>query len=72
MPASVDAIPMLPGLSPIHGRAIETRFNAVLMSSDGGLLALREIERRMGLAARLAGCIADPRAPESIAHRLAA
>ena len=70
MPASADAIPMLPGLSPIHGRTIEARFDAALMSSDGGLLALREIERRTGLAARLAGCIADPRAPERIAHRL--
>lgn len=66
MPASADAIPMLPGLSPIHGRTIEARFDAALMSSDGGLLALREIERRTGLA----GCIADPRAPERIAHRL--
>lgn len=70
MPASADAIPMLPGLSPIHGRTIEARFDAALMSSDGGLLALREIERRTGLAARLADCIADPRAPERIAHRL--
>ena len=33
-------------------------------------LPIKEIERRTGLAARLAGCIADPRAPERIAHRL--
>ena len=69
MPASADVIPMLPGLSPIHGRTIEAWFDAALMSSDGGLLALREIERRTGLAARLADCIVDPRAPERIAHR---
>jgi Transposase DDE domain group 1 len=70
MPASVDATPMLPGLSPIHGHAIEARFDAPLMSSDGGLLVLREIEQRMGLAARLSGCIEDPRAPERIVHGL--
>ena len=70
MPASADAIPMLPGLSPIHGRPIEARFDGALMSSDGGLLVLREIEQRMGLAARLAGCIADPRAPDRIVHGL--
>lgn len=70
MPASADVIPMLPGLSPVHGRAIEARFDAALMSSDGGLLVLREIEQRQKLATRLAGCIADPRAPERIQHGL--
>jgi hypothetical protein len=70
MPASADAIPMLPGLSPIHGRPIDARFDGALMSSDRGLLALREVEQRMGLAARLAGCIADPRAPDRIVHGL--
>jgi len=40
------------------------------MSSDGGLLLLREIEQRLGLAKRLAGCIRDPRMPERVRHRL--
>jgi hypothetical protein len=70
MPASADPTPILRGLSPIHGHAIEARFDAALMSSDGGLLMLREIERRMGLARRLAGCIADPRAPDRVQHGL--
>jgi hypothetical protein len=35
------------------------------------LLALREIERRLGLADRLANCLVDPRAPERVVHRLA-
>ena len=38
---------------------------------SGGLLALREIERRLGLADRLANCLVDPRAPERVVHRLA-
>ncbi|MBV8869172.1 MAG: transposase, partial [Acetobacteraceae bacterium] len=70
MPASADAIPMLPGLSPIHGRPIDARFDGALMSSDGGLLALREVERRLGIARRLAACVHDPRAPERVVHGL--
>ncbi len=40
------------------------------MSPDGSLLALREIERRLGIADRLAACIRDPRAPERVVHGL--
>src|SRR6059058_1290854 len=70
MPASDQASPILPGLSPICGRAIEARFDGELMSSDGGLLVLREVEQRLGIAGRLAACIRDPRAPERIVHGL--
>ena len=70
MPATADSTPMLPGLSPIHGRPIEARFDGALLSSDGGLLALREVEQRLGVARRLAGCLRDPRAPERVLHGL--
>ena len=40
------------------------------MSSDGGVLLLREAERQLGIAARLAACMRDKRDPERIAHRL--
>src|SRR3954454_24259659 len=70
MPASDQPTPILPGLSPICGRAIEARFDGELMSSDGGLLVLREVEQRLGIAGRLAGCIRDPRAPERVVHGL--
>ena len=33
------------------------------MSSDGGVLLLREIERRMGISNVLASCLADRRDP---------
>src|SRR3954466_6254903 len=69
MPAS-DQNTILPGLSPIRGREIEARFDGALMSSDGGLLVLREIEQRLGIARRLATCIRDPRAPERVVHGL--
>src|SRR3954451_6212280 len=59
MPANDEATAILPGLSPIHGRAIEARFDSAMMSSDGGLLMLREIEQRLGIAPGLfnAQCI---------------
>ncbi len=41
------------------------------MSSEGGLLALREIEARLGVAGRLAACLRDLRAPERIRHGVA-
>ena len=48
----VDATPLLPGLSAVQGKAIVARFDGGRLSSEGGLLALREIERRLGLADR--------------------
>jgi hypothetical protein len=70
MPANDETTATLPGLSPIRGRQIEARFDTALMSSDGGLLLLREVEQRLGIARRLAACIHDPRAPERIVHGL--
>ena len=67
----VDATPFLPGLSSVQGKAVIARFDGGRLSSDGGLLALREIERRLGLAERLAGCLKDPRMPAKVVHRLA-
>lgn len=64
MPAGANAAPTLPGLSPNHGRAIEARFDAALISLDGGPLVLREFEQSAALATRLARCIVDPRAPK--------
>ena len=70
MPAGSEIAPMLPGLSPLGGRPIEARFDDALASSDGGLLLLREVEQRLGMARRMAACIRDPRAPERVSHRL--
>ena len=43
----------LPGLSPVENRELCVRFDGGRLSSDGGVLVLREIEKRLGLAARL-------------------
>src|SRR6266581_2025122 len=67
----VDNTPVRPGLSPVAGKAIVARFDGGRLSTEGGLLALREIEDRLGLADRLAGCLKDPRARERVRHSLA-
>jgi hypothetical protein len=72
MPADSDVTLPLAGLSPVAGKPIIARFDGGSLSSDGGLLALREVEARPGVAQRLAACIDDPRAPERIRHGLAA
>lgn len=70
MPVKVEPTPALPGLSSVCGRTIVARFDGACMSSDGGLLALREVERRLDIASRLAACIRDPRAPGRVVHGL--
>src|SRR5512135_1986189 len=67
----VDVSLPLPGLSPIEGKEIVARFDGGRLSSDGGLVVLREIERRLSVADRLAACIDDPRDPASTVHTLA-
>jgi len=63
--------PFLPGLSPVGGKPIHVSFDGGRLTSDTGVLLLAEVERRLGLAERLARCLADPRAPDRIRHTLA-
>lgn len=63
--------PLLPGLSPVSGKCVEACFDGGSLSSDAGVLALREIDIRLNVAARLAACIADTRQPERVRHSLA-
>src|SRR4051794_34469111 len=69
MPVKVESIPRLPGLSPVHGKTIIARFDGA-RSSDGGLLALREVEQRLAIVSRLAVSMNDPRPPERVRHEL--
>src|SRR4051812_4707400 len=61
----------LPDLSPVAGKAVVAKFDGGLLSSDGGVLTLREVEKRLRVADRFAACIRDPRAPDQITHTLA-
>ena len=66
-----DPMLPLPGLSPVSGKTIVAKFDGGLLSSDGGILVLREVEQRLRVADRMAACIEDPRAPDQITHTLA-
>jgi hypothetical protein len=66
MPVKVENAPPLPSLSPVAGKPIVARFDGGQLSSVGGVLTLREIETRLGIADRLAACVVDPRAPERV------
>ena len=67
----VDSAPLLPGLSPVCGKPLHARFDGGLVSSDGGLLLFREVEARLGLAARLAAGMNDGRDPDRVTHTAA-
>jgi Transposase DDE domain group 1 len=69
--AMTDPTLPLPGLSPVSGKSVVAKFDGGLLSSDGGVLVLREVEQRLRVANRLADCIRDPRAPDQITHALA-
>jgi hypothetical protein len=70
MPVKVEPTPPLPGLSPAAGKSIIARFDGGQLSSDAGVLVLREVEQRLGIAERLAACIDDPRLPGRVRHEV--
>ena len=43
-------------------------FDGGQLSSDAGVLLLRGVEKRLGMAARLASCLRDKRDPDLILH----
>ena len=57
--------------SPVAGKAVRAAFDGGRLTSDAGVLVLAEIERRLGIAERLARCIEDPRSPGRVRHTVA-
>jgi hypothetical protein len=51
-------------------RRVEAGFTAGQVSSDGGALLLREVDRKINLLGRLADCFSDGRAPLLVKHPL--
>jgi hypothetical protein len=51
-----------------YRRHVTARFDGGRISSDGGAVLLREVERRLGLLDRLTRCFHDQRKPEQIEH----
>src|SRR5271156_1802713 len=70
-PAMNDPMLPLPGLSSVSGKNVIAKFDGGLLSSDGGILTLREIEGRLRVAERMAACIQDPRASHHVTHSMA-
>jgi hypothetical protein len=58
-------------LPAVRRKKVTAAFDGGLISSDGGLVLLREAERRLGLAELLAGCVRDRRDPALVTHGLA-
>ncbi|MCX7181051.1 MAG: IS1380 family transposase [Proteobacteria bacterium] len=51
-------------------KVIEANFEGGALSSDGGLMLLRQVDRRIGLSQAVAKALHDPRNPEMITHEL--
>ena len=66
-----EAIAYLPGLSPVENKELCARFDGGRLSSDGGVLVLRGIGKRLGLAVRLASCLTGTRDLTSTTHTYA-
>jgi hypothetical protein len=52
----------------LNGKAVEAAFDGGKITSDGGGLLLREVERRTGIIRQFAACFKDYRDPELIEH----
>src|SRR5882672_11711303 len=59
------------GLPAVGRKKITAAFDGGRITSDGGVMLLAAAERRMGIATRFAGLIADPRNPLFITHSVA-
>src|SRR5271163_1956441 len=60
---------LLPFELPAVGRKkVSVAFDGGMLSSDVGVLLLRGVERRLGIASRLAACLNDRRDPDRIDH----
>lgn len=65
-----ETTPLVHELFPVENKQIELSFTGDQISSDGGLLLLREVESRMGLIDRISSCITDNRDHRYIHHTL--
>ena len=65
-----ETTPLVHELFPVENKQIELSFTGDQISSDGGLLLLREVESRMGLIDRISSCITDDSDHRHIDHTL--
>lgn len=56
----------------VRGKKVAVDFGGGVVTSDAGLLFLRETERKVGIIDRLTGCLRDHRDPLFIVHTMKA
>jgi hypothetical protein len=56
------------GFHPLRQREIRAQFDGGAITSDGGGLLLREVEKRIGIVRQFAACFQDYRHPDRIEH----
>ena len=66
-----QAMPFLPGLSPVAGRSLTAQLDAGNLTSNAGLIVLREAALRLDIARVIAGPLRDTRNPLLITHTYA-
>jgi DDE family transposase len=54
----------------VGGRSVHASFDGGCITSEGGGLLLREVERRFGIVARTVACFKDFRDPDALEHTL--
>ncbi|MGA8901550.1 transposase, partial [Bradyrhizobium sp.] len=57
-------------LPAVARKKVSIAFDGGMLSSNAGVLLLRGVEQRLGIAARLAACVTDHRDPNRIDHTL--
>ncbi|MBS1165070.1 MAG: transposase [Proteobacteria bacterium] len=66
----IDTVPTFE-FPAVRSKKITAVFDGGRMSSDGGVMLLAEVERRLGIADRLVALVPDTRDPLHVTHRLA-
>lgn len=65
-----ETTPIVHELFPVSNKQIELSFTGYDISSDGGLLLLREVENQTGLINRISNCITDNRDQRYVDHTI--
>ena len=65
-----ESTPLTHQLFPVSDKRVDLSFTGDQISSDGGLLLLREVENQLGLIDRIIDCITDNRDQRYIDHTL--
>ena len=67
----MNTTPFLPGLSPVTDKPLTATFDGGRLSSDGGVIVLREIALKLGLAEVISGPLRDDRDATRVLHTYA-